>query len=62
MDADKKTRPQDRWDAKAGLRAKTYKVDAKTAEEFQAACKKKNVAMGTVITRMMREFIEQNKE
>jgi len=58
---EKKQRPQDKWDAKAGLAAKTYKVDKQTAEEFQEACKKAGVAMGTQITAMMREFIEKNK-
>lgn len=62
MSDEKKARPQDRWDAKAGLKAKTYKINAKTAEEFQATCKRKGVAMGTVITNLMREYIEQNKE
>jgi len=58
---EKKQRPQDKWDAKAGLTAKTFKVDKKTAEEFQTACKQAGVAMGTQITAMMREFIEKNK-
>ncbi len=59
----KKPRPQDKWDAKAGLISKTYKVNKKTAEEFQKACKKKGIAMGTQLTKMMQEFIEKvNKE
>ena len=37
---EKKVRPQDKWDAKAGLVSKTYKVDEKVAEEFRAVCKK----------------------
>jgi hypothetical protein len=52
-------RPQDKWDAKAGLVAKTYKVNKQTAEAFQVACKKAGVAMGTQLTKMMNEFIEQ---
>lgn len=55
----KKSRPQDKWDAKAGVIAKTYKVDKKVAEEFQAACKMSGVAMGTQLTKMMKEFIEE---
>ena len=31
-------RPQDKWDEKAGLAAKTYKIDKKTAEECKKAC------------------------
>ena len=29
-----KQRPQDRWDAKAGVVAKTYKLNKEVAEEF----------------------------
>ena len=32
---EKKVRPQDKWDAKAGLVPKTYKVNEKVAEEFR---------------------------
>lgn len=31
---EKKKRPQDRWDEKAGMISKTYKVNKKVAEEF----------------------------
>lgn len=58
---EKKSRPQDKWDAKAGLISKTYKVNKEVAEEFKAACKKSGVAMGTQLTKMMKEFIEQSK-
>ncbi|MCD8124262.1 MAG: hypothetical protein LUE23_04385 [Lachnospiraceae bacterium] len=58
---EKKARPQDKWDAKAGLVSKTFKVDKKTAEEYQATCRRLGVAMGTELTRMMREFIDANK-
>ena len=59
---EKKRRPQDKWDEKAGVISKTYKVDKKVAEEFQAACKISGVAMGTQLTKMMRNFIEQVTE
>lgn len=59
--AGKKIRPQDKWDAKEGLAAKTYKVDKRVAEEFQTACKKAGVAMGTQLTKMMKEFIEETE-
>lgn len=61
-DNKKKKRPQDKWDEKAGVVSKTYKVDRKAAEEFQVACKKSSVAMGTQLTKMMKEFIEQVNE
>lgn len=56
---EKKNRPQDKWDAKAGLVSKTYKVNQKVAEEFKKACRTADVAMGTQLTKMMKEFIEQ---
>lgn len=60
---EKKRRPQDKWDAKAGVIPKTFKVEKKVAEEFQIACKKSGVAMGTQLTKMMRQFVEEvNKE
>lgn len=59
---EKKLRPQDKWDAKAGVVSKSYKVNKKVAEEFQEACKKAGVAMGTQLTKMMKEFIEETKK
>ena len=56
---DKKQRPQDKWDKKAGLISKSYKVSKKVAEEFQIACKKQGVAMGIQLTKMMKEFVER---
>lgn len=58
---EKKIRPQDKWDAKAGVIAKTYKVNQKVAEEFQVVCKKRGIAMGTQLTKMMKEFIDQQE-
>lgn len=58
---EKKIRPQDKWDAKAGVISKTYKVDREVAKAFQEACKKAGVGMGPQLTKMMKEFAEQNK-
>lgn len=58
---EKKSRPQDKWDKKAGLVPKTYKVNREVAEEFQAACKKSGVAMGTQLTKMMKKFVDEVK-
>ena len=60
-DTDVKKRPQDKWDEKAGVISKTFKVDKKVTEEFQTACKKSGVAMGTQLTKMMKQFIEEAK-
>lgn len=56
---EKKRRPQDKWDEKAGVAPKTYKVNKEVAAQFQIACKKKGVAMGTQLTNMMKAFIEE---
>lgn len=58
---EKKIRPQDKWDEKAGVVSKTYKVNKQTAEDFKEVCKKKGVSMGPQITKMMQEFIEKNR-
>lgn len=56
---EKAGRPQDKWDKKAGVISKSYKVNEKTAEEFKEACKKAGVSMGTQLTKMMNEFINE---
>lgn len=61
MQNESKARPQDKWDAKAGLIPKTYKVNKEVAEEFQRFCKTKGVAMGKQLTKMMDEFIKEAK-
>lgn len=59
MQNESKTRPQDKWDAKAGLIPKTYKVNKEVAEEFQRLCKAQGIAMGKQLTKMMNEFIKE---
>lgn len=58
---EKKCRPQDKWDEKAGLVPKTYKVNKEIAVGFQEACKKKGVSMGGQLNTMMKQFIEEVK-
>ena len=55
----KKSRPQDKWDAKAGMISKTYKVKKDTADAFKTACEKSNVAIGIQLTRLMEEYIQK---
>lgn len=56
---EKKQRPQDKWDEKAGLVPKTYKVNKEVAEQFKVACKEAGVAMGTQLTKLMEQFVEK---
>lgn len=58
---EQKIRAQDKWDAKAGIVPKTYKIDKDTAEEFKEVCNKLKLGQGPVLGKLMREFIEQNK-
>ena len=55
---EKKLCRQDRWDAKKGIAAKTYKIDKQVAENFKQACKQVGVGMGPQLTIMMQEFIQ----
>lgn len=59
---EKKQRPQDRWDAKAGMTAKTYKVKKEDAEAFAEVCKANGVALGIKLSELMRQYVEQNKK
>lgn len=58
---EKKIRPQDKWNAKAGLISKSYKLKKEVVEEFAKACEKAGVSQASAITKLMNEFIEQNK-
>ena len=58
---EKKTRPQDKWDMKAGVSAKTYKVNTAGAEEFKKVCKELHLSQGPALTKLMQQFIEENR-
>lgn len=59
---DKKIRPQDRWNAKAGLISKSYKLRRELVDQFAEACDKAKVSQASQLTKMMTAFIEeQNK-
>ncbi len=47
---------------RGALRYNLEKVDKEVAEEFKEVCKEVGVAMGTQLTRMMKEFIEEVKK
>lgn len=58
---EKKIRPQDKWNAKAGLISKSYKLKQELVEAFADACEKAGVSQAGQLSMMMREFIEKNK-
>lgn len=60
---EKKIRPQDKWNAKAGLVSKSYKLKQNVVVAFAAACEKAGVSQAAQLTKMMNAFIEeQNNE
>ena len=58
---EKKLRAQDRWDAKAGMVSKTYKVKKEDAEAFAEVCKEQGAAVGVTLSKLMRQYVELNK-
>lgn len=58
---EKKIRPQDKWNAKAGLISKSYKLKKELVEEFATACDDAGVSQAGQISKMMKQFIEEVK-
>lgn len=58
---EKKIRPQDKWNAKAGLISKSYKLKKDLVDQFAEACEKAGVSQASQLTKMMRDFIEEQK-
>ena len=59
---EKKIRPQDRWNAKAGLISKSYKLKKQVVEEFAQACETAGFSQASKITELMESFIRSVKE
>lgn len=59
---EKKIRPQDKWNEKAGLISKSYKLKKKLTDEFADACEKAGVSQAGQISKMMKDFIREVKE
>ena len=45
---EKKIRPQDKWNAKAGLISKSYKLKRELVDQFAAACEKAGISPASV--------------
>ena len=58
---EKKIRPQDKRNAKAGLISKSYKLKRELVEAFADAWEMSGVSQAGQLSMMMREFIEKNK-
>lgn len=62
MNEEKKIRPQDRWDAKAGVVTKGYKLHKAIADEFAETCKAQGVAYGPTLEKLMLQYISEHKQ
>lgn len=58
MNTEKK-RPQDRWNEKAGLISKSYKLKRELTEQFAKACDSVGVSQAGQISKMMKMFIDE---
>lgn len=58
---EKKSRAQDKWDAKAGMISKSYKVKKEAADAFAAACKEQGVSIGIKLSELMMEYVNSRK-
>ncbi len=61
MTETKKTRPQDRYDEKNGLKTYAFKLKIDVAEEFKTVCREKGLSIGPTLMKLMQEFIDQQK-
>ena len=55
---EKKIRPQDKWNAKAGYISKSYKLKKDVVESFAKACEQAQTSQAGQLTKMMQQFIE----
>lgn len=53
---------QDRYQKKAGLVSKTYKLNGQVVDAFAVACKKRGVALGPTLTDLMLQFIRETEQ
>lgn len=51
-----------KYEEKAGWIPKTYKLRKKDAEEFKETCDRLGISQAGQLTKMMRDFVEQNRE
>lgn len=57
---EKKERPQDRWNRKAGYISKSYKLKKELTDAFAEACKERGVSQAGTLTKLMTEFIKDD--
>lgn len=61
MGANSQTKSTEKWQKKAGYKVKSFKLKQSLVEEFEETCKKINVSQASQISKMMKDFIENNR-
>ena len=51
-----------KYEEKAGWISKSYKLKRELVERFAAACQESGISQAAQLTKMMNEFIEQQKK
>lgn len=55
------TKATDKWQKKVGIISKSFKLKKELTEEFKEACEKAGVSQAAQISKMMHEFIDEQK-
>lgn len=55
------TEATDKWQKKVGIISKSFKLKKELTDEFKEACEKAGVSQAAQISKMMREFIDEQK-
>ena len=55
------TKATDKRQKKVGIISKSFKLKKELTEEFKEACEKAGVSQAAQISKMMREFIDEQK-
>lgn len=53
--------PQERWQQKAGLISKSYKLQRGLVEEFAEACERNGTTQARQLSKMMEGYIDEQK-
>ena len=55
------TKATDKWQKKVGIISKSFKLKKELTDEFKEACEKAGVSQAAQISKMTREFIDEQK-
>ena len=55
------TKATDKWQKKVGIISKSFKLKKELTDEFKEACEKAGVSQAAQISKMMREFRDDQK-